>query len=397
MKCKKCGNQEIDEAKFCGQCGTPFSVVIISSSSEDAENNEWAIRDCVYDWLSDGAGLIFGTFELEESRDEDDKKTTFTVKLSGTPSQFTEEGDAWETIEVDGKPNERIIQKKTVDDGRKLIVYIETVESKEEWQGLGQVAIYAYIALPLDPAAYERACIKATKWNRGGIAYIQCFVDEESVILRAKSMALLNEGQRTYLLDRLATDCLSLGYESWKDFEELSEHSVDDADDLMESGVEKVSNFSNEDGLQEVVQRMIAEGAKKTALAKYIYESMPNSPRQEVINQFINLAKLTPAGAATYYANIKKSKNNIENNKETNLEEAFQRMIAEGAKVVSNTNIVSEWLIYITLSSGLKGNEQCFKDGVCHQGNINDSVDISVIGNIGEENEFDHHWMLIQD
>jgi len=308
MKCKNCGNHEIEEAKFCGKCGAPFLADHDAGNGKGPKNNEWAMRDYVYGWLSDGAGLIFGAFQLDESRNEEEKVTTFSVKLSGTPSQFTEEGEVWETIEVDDSPGEKIIQKKTVDDGRKLIFYVEVAESKDELLGHGQVVCFAYFAIPIDYSLYEPACVIAGKWNEGNLSCIQCFRDDESVVVRAKSFALLGEQQKDTLLDVLANDCLKVGYESWRDFEELSESSLGVDDDLIEFGKNEDSDLFDIENLDKVVLEMTSQGANKAALAQYIYESMPNNSRAEVIDQFIKLAKLTPAGASTYYSNIKKEK-----------------------------------------------------------------------------------------
>ena len=57
--------------------------------------------------------------------------------------------------------------------------------------------------------------------------------------------------------------------------------------------------------LDGAVTQLLANGGSKAAAAQLIYESRKESPRSDVIAAFISLAKLTPAGASTYYHNIK--------------------------------------------------------------------------------------------
>lgn len=48
-------------------------------------------------------------------------------------------------------------------------------------------------------------------------------------------------------------------------------------------------------------------GTNKAAIAREIFNEVGTSlPRKDVITRFVNEAKLTPAGAATYYQNMKK-------------------------------------------------------------------------------------------
>lgn len=48
-------------------------------------------------------------------------------------------------------------------------------------------------------------------------------------------------------------------------------------------------------------------GPSKADLARAIFDKMKDKPRKDVIQAFMDEAKLTKAGASTYYANIKKA------------------------------------------------------------------------------------------
>jgi hypothetical protein len=59
-----------------------------------------------------------------------------------------------------------------------------------------------------------------------------------------------------------------------------------------------------------IVSNNSVNGSSKSAIATRIYQEMANADgeftRKQVIDRFVTEAKLTPAGAATYYFNITK-------------------------------------------------------------------------------------------
>lgn len=69
------------------------------------------------------------------------------------------------------------------------------------------------------------------------------------------------------------------------------------------TSTQKPSDASS--SLEERVAEMYASGSTKSAVAELIYKEMLGSSRAEVVDAFVRLGKLTPAGASTYYANIK--------------------------------------------------------------------------------------------
>ena len=64
----------------------------------------------------------------------------------------------------------------------------------------------------------------------------------------------------------------------------------------------------NVQNLEDQVAEIFSNGGSKAAAAELIYNFMDGSSRSEIVEMFVKLAKLTPAGASTYYANIKKNK-----------------------------------------------------------------------------------------
>jgi hypothetical protein len=74
------------------------------------------------------------------------------------------------------------------------------------------------------------------------------------------------------------------------------------------ANVKPASTQNNNDQiLEDQVAEIFANGGSKSSAAELIYNSMNGATRGEVIEVFVKLAKLTPAGASTYYANIKKN------------------------------------------------------------------------------------------
>jgi hypothetical protein len=71
-------------------------------------------------------------------------------------------------------------------------------------------------------------------------------------------------------------------------------------DQLQED--EPVSEYEN---LQSSVRKIFENGGTKAKVAELIYNTMIGADRREVIDMFVQLGNLTPAGASTYYANIK--------------------------------------------------------------------------------------------
>lgn len=49
-----------------------------------------------------------------------------------------------------------------------------------------------------------------------------------------------------------------------------------------------------------------SQGASKAAIARTIFDSMRESPRKEVLQQFMTQAGLTEKGAQTYYQNFRR-------------------------------------------------------------------------------------------
>lgn len=73
-----------------------------------------------------------------------------------------------------------------------------------------------------------------------------------------------------------------------------------DADPIGEDAQE--SEYKN---LELSVRKIFENGGTKAKVAELIYNSMIGAERKEVIDMFVQLGNLTPAGASTYYANIK--------------------------------------------------------------------------------------------
>lgn len=150
-------------------------------------NNNLTLKEKALSWLSSNAGIeLLGPFELEEFTNDEEVKTTYKIKLKGTPSEFLE---GYHSISVSPAINihEATITSKVLNDGKQIDIYFETIDEYF-------IGAYTYLNLDIDKEKYEKACALANYTNTKSNLAFTHVIKEKKLSVKIKSFSCIING-----------------------------------------------------------------------------------------------------------------------------------------------------------------------------------------------------------
>ena len=253
--------------------------------NEQSDLRSFLANDLITDWLKQPERALLN-FESQDS--ENKAQSTFAATLGGKIESSVEFS---------------------------FNCYIEPDDSHDR-HNFSTLSFFIYLDIP-DPglpiSAYEAACSLANEATCDGyfFAHLEALRNEKNEVLylRVKAFLPVTEKMDIGIIDSLFDECMKMAIQVWNPILKLSQAFTDGYEvmGIEERGVEVGRNTDEPTDLRTRVRAMLENAASKSDIAKMIFESMPNSPSNEVIQKFQELAGLTPSGASTYYYKIKGS------------------------------------------------------------------------------------------
>jgi hypothetical protein len=180
-------------------------------------NSKADLNESALAWLKDRAGLsLLGPFELQIDTNEEEVKTVFRIILSGTPVEFID-GENSILISPSINSNEAKAELSTIDDGRGLDLYFETIDQYF-------LGAYSYLQIDIDGNLYAKACFLANYANtRSSLAFFQVYKNDDSeLIVKVKSFSSAFKGASDVDFYNVIYAVLKSSYQYWELFDLLN-------------------------------------------------------------------------------------------------------------------------------------------------------------------------------
>jgi hypothetical protein len=178
----------------------------------------WKVQSIINTWLADSAGLILGEFECSANEEVDNKVTTFSIHLDGTPPLMVSDTNEFKFKEVG--ENKAVLSVLRIDDNRRVKVIIEADE-------VGVVYFYIYIMMDLGIDNYDSVNdLVANNVDSDSDVNLEVIKNGGSLLVRTTSGVSIDDDLDADDLNNTLMITMKPIYSLWDDLFDLANKNV---------------------------------------------------------------------------------------------------------------------------------------------------------------------------